>query len=230
MDDAIELDRIKMKLKLPNHRDQHWKDAIQDLLVAANTECVDLDCGDWLLTYTDIQDLMVQVDQNGRRLDSLISNVPATVVSAKAFGVEARLQQSEPFGSRELISQELPSESTPTQPTGVMFHQGTLRSGDYLQSDRSILIYGDVNPGATVSSSGDILIWGRLRGVAHAGADGSTQARIIALQLRPLQLRIADAVARGPDDLPQPGLAEQASLREGVIRIDPAEVLGFQHG
>jgi septum site-determining protein MinC len=37
-------------------------------------------------------------------------------------------------------------------------------------------------------------------------------------------------VARGPDDLPQPGLAEQASLREGVIRIDPAEVLGFQHG
>ena len=173
---------------------------------------------------------MVQVDQSGRRLDSLISNVPATVVSAKAFGVEARLQQSEPFGSRELISQELPSESTPTQPTGVMFHQGTLRSGDYLQSDRSILIYGDVNPGATVSSSGDILIWGRLRGVAHAGADGSTQARIIALQLRPLQLRIADAVARGPADLPQPGLAEQASLREGVIRIDPAEVMSFQHG
>jgi septum site-determining protein MinC len=173
---------------------------------------------------------MVQVDQSGRRLDSLISKVPATVVSAKAFGIEARLQQSESFGSRKLISQELPSESTPTQPTGVMFHQGTLRSGDYLQSDRSILIYGDVNPGATVSSSGNILIWGRLRGVAHAGADGSTQARIIALQLRPLQLRIADAVARGPDDLPQPGLAEQASLREGVIRIDPAEVLGFQHG
>ena len=219
-----------MKLKLPNHRDQHWKDAIQDLLVAANTECVDLDCGDWLLTFTDIQDLMVQVDQNGRRLDSLISNVPATVVSARAFGVEARLQQSEPFGSRELISQELPSDTPPTQPTGVMFHQGTLRSGDYLQSDRSILIYGDVNPGATVSSCGDILIWGRLRGVAHAGTDGSTQARIIALQLRPLQLRIADAVARGPDDLPQPGLAEQASLRNGVIKIDPAEVLSFRHG
>ena len=113
MDDAIELDPRRMKLKLPNHRDRHWKVAIKDLLNAANTECVDLDCGDWLLTYTDLQDLMVQVDQSGRRLDSLISNVPATVVSAKAFGVEARLQQSESFGSRELISQELPSESTP---------------------------------------------------------------------------------------------------------------------
>ena len=117
MDDAIELDPRGMKVKLPNHRDRHWKDAIKDLLDAANTECVDLDCGDWFLTYTDLQDLMVHVDQSGRRLDSLISNVPATVVSARAFGVEARLQQSESFGSRELISQQLPSESTPTQPT-----------------------------------------------------------------------------------------------------------------
>ena len=219
-----------MKLKLPNHRDQHWKDAIQDLLVAANTECVDLDCGDWLLTYTDIQDLMVQVDQNGRRLDSLISNVPDTVVSARAFGLEARLQRSAPICSGDLMHTEPPTKESSTQSTGVMFHQGTLRSGDYLHSDRSILVYGDVNPGATVSSCGDILIWGRLRGVAHAGTDGSTQARIIALQLRPLQLRIADAVARGPDDLPQPGLAEQASLRNGVIKIDPAEVLSFRHG
>ena len=219
-----------MKIKLPNNRDQHWRDTIKDLLHNANTGCIDLDCGDWSLTYTDLQDLMAEVEQSGQRLDSLISNVPATVVSARAFGVEARLQQSEPFCSRELISQELPSDTPPTQPTGVMFHEGTLRSGDYLQSDRSILIYGDVNPGATVSSCGDILIWGRLRGVAHAGTDGSTQARIIALQLRPLQLRIADAVARGPDDLPQPGLAEQASLRNGVIKIDPAEVLSFRHG
>ena len=230
MDDAIELGRRTMKLKLPNHRVQHWKDAIKDLLDSAKTEHVDLDCGDWFLTYTDLQDLMVQVDQSGRRLDSLISNVPATIVSARAFGLEARLQPSEPFKSRDLIRPERPNEETPTQPTGVMFHQGTLRSGDYLQSDRSILIYGDVNPGATVTACGDILIWGRLRGVAHAGSEGSTQARIIALQLRPLQLRIADAVARGPEDLPQPGLAEQASLREGVIRIDPAEVLSFQHG
>ena len=69
MDDAIELDPRGMKVKLPNHRDRHWKDAIKDLLDAANTECVDLDCGDWFLTYTDLQDLMVHGDQSGRRLD-----------------------------------------------------------------------------------------------------------------------------------------------------------------
>jgi septum site-determining protein MinC len=44
----------------------------------------------------------------------------------------------------------------------------------------------------------------------------------VALELRPLQLRIADAVARGPEDRPPPGLAEEARLVDGVIRIDPA--------
>ncbi len=219
-----------MTIKLPNHRDQHWRDTIKDLLHNANKGCIDLDCGDWSLTCTDLQDLMAEIDQSGRRLDSLLSNVPDTVVSASAFGLEAKLQQSEPICAENLPKPDLPTKESPTQSAGVMFHQGTLRSGDYLHSDRSILVYGDVNPGATVTACGDILIWGRLRGVAHAGSKGSTQARIMALQLRPLQLRIADAVARGPDDLPQPGLAEQASLRNGAIRIDPAEILSLQPG
>ena len=69
------------------------------------------------------------------------------------------------------------------------------------------------------------MVWGRLRGIAHAGCDGATDARIVALQLRPVQLRIADAVARGPDDLPPQGLAEQALLRDGIIMIEPAEII-----
>ncbi len=230
MDDTFELDSRDMKLKLPNHRDQHWKDAIKELLHSANADGIDLDCGDWQLNCTDLQDLMAQVNQSKQRLDSLISNIPDTIVSASALGLEAKLQRPLALCPKDLLRNEVPSARSQPQPTGVMFHQGTLRSGDYLQTERSILIYGDVNPGATVTASGDIFVWGRLRGVAHAGSDGSTQARIVALQLRPLQLRIADAVARGPDDLPQPGLAEQASLRDGVITIDPAEVLSFQHG
>ena len=67
-----------------------------------------------------------------------------------------------------------------------------------------------------------MLVWGRLRGVAHAGRHGDASARIVALQLQPLQLRIADAVARGPEERPPQGLAEQARLVEGEIRIEPA--------
>jgi septum site-determining protein MinC len=59
--------------------------------------------------------------------------------------------------------------------------------------------------------------------VAHAGCHGDHSARIVALQLRPLQLRIAEAVARGPEDLPPAGFCEEAVLERGGIAIRPAE-------
>jgi septum site-determining protein MinC len=104
-------------------------------------------------------------------------------------------------------------------------HRGTLRAGDHLQVAGSLLVLGDVNPGARVSAVGDVRVWGRLRGSAHAGSQGDRSARIVALQLRPLQLRIADAVARGPEDLPPAGLAEQAVLDGDMIRLTPADPL-----
>jgi len=52
----------------------------------------------------------------------------------------------------------------------------------------------------------------------------------VALQLRPLQLRIADAVARGPEDLPPAGFSEEALLLDGAIAIRPAEPLWPQEG
>ena len=104
-----------------------------------------------------------------------------------------------------------------------MVHQGTLRSGDHFQSDGSLLVVGDVNPGARISAAADVMVWGRLRGVAHAGRDGATEARIVSLHLRPLQLRIASVVARGPEDQPVAGMAEQARLVDGEIVIEPAE-------
>jgi septum site-determining protein MinC len=102
-------------------------------------------------------------------------------------------------------------------------HRGTLRSGDHLQTQGTLLVLGDVNPGARISAAGHVLVWGRLRGTAHAGCNGDTGARIVALQLRPLQLRIATTVARGPDGSPPPGLAEEAKIVNGTIQIDPAQ-------
>jgi len=105
----------------------------------------------------------------------------------------------------------------------LVVHQGTLRSGDHLQVEGTVLLLGDVNPGARISAGGHVLVWGRLRGIAHAGCHGDNTARIVALQLRPLQLRIATAVARGPEGLPPEGLAEEARIVNGAIQIDPAQ-------
>ena len=86
-----------------------------------------------------------------------------------------------------------------------------------------MLILGDVNPGAKVSAEGNIMIWGRLLGIAHAGSKGNSKATISALQLRPVQLRIANKVARGPKEKLQLGLAEQARIDSEEIIISPLE-------
>ena len=107
------------------------------------------------------------------------------------------------------------------------FHQGTVRSGEYLESPGDLLILGDVNPGAKVSAEGNIIIWGRLLGIAHAGSKGNSNATISALQLRPLQIRIAKKIARGPKEKPQIGLAEQAKINSEEIIISPLETTQF---
>jgi septum site-determining protein MinC len=76
-------------------------------------------------------------------------------------------------------------------------YRGALRSGQVLKRRAHILIVGDVNPGAEVVASGDILVWGRLRGSAHAGADGDVRCVVAAFDIDPVQLRIADAIAVG---------------------------------
>lgn len=75
----------------------------------------------------------------------------------------------------------------------------TLRSGQQISFQGNLLVTGDVNPGAEIIAGGDIIVLGKLRGTAHAGAAGNTAARIIALQLKPLQIRIADVFTRAPE-------------------------------
>ncbi len=212
-----------MTVRLPDQRLDHWRDRLPDLLSHCSETIVDLDCGDWILSCSDLTDLSAVVDHAGHQLGRITSRAPETVVSASALGLDASPSHTPPRRDEQPDSVVGVGGGT-----DLLFHHGTLRSGDHLQSDRSILLYGDVNPGARVSSAADVLVWGRLRGVAHAGCDGSRAAKIIALQLRPLQLRIADVVARGPEDLPQAGLAEQAELKDGVIAIEPAVIQSFQ--
>ena len=175
--------------------------------------------GDWLLTAADLRELEPLLMQRGLRLVRVEAPVPEALVAASSLGVVTQLQRP---GDGAAAAHE-PTAPTEPQVLGLTIHQGTLRSGDHLQVEGSVLLLGDVNPGARISAAGDVRVWGRLRGVAHAGCQGNQLARIVALQLRPLQLRIAEAVARGPEDLPPLGYAEQALLVDGAIAIEPAE-------
>lgn len=98
----------------------------------------------------------------------------------------------------------------------------TLRSGQKVVHDGSVVVIGDVNPGAEVIAGEDIIVLGSCRGIAHAGASGNKAATITACKLLAAQLRIAGLIARSPDDLDQPAYAETARVHDGVVVIEPA--------
>jgi len=98
----------------------------------------------------------------------------------------------------------------------------TVRSGVEIRHPGTVIIVGDINPGGMVVADGDILVWGRLRGIAHAGAKGNRECQIMALQMEPTQLRIADAVARAPEKSPLQFTPEVAHITAQGIRIAKA--------
>ena len=175
-----------------------------------------LDCGDRPVTLPELRTIASALEQAGLPLRRVEASEALSLVPAAALGLETALHRG---GS----PMEEPAATEATAGAGLTIHRGTLRAGDHLQVEGSVLVLGDVNPGARVTAGGDVRVWGRLRGVAHAGCQGNGDARIVALQLRPLQLRIAAAVARGPEDLPPVGFCEEALLDNGAIAIRPAD-------
>ena len=79
------------------------------------------------------------------------------------------------------------------------FYRGTLRSGQVLESVSSVVIVGDVNPGAKIISQGNIVVLGALKGNAYAGAAGDSNCFIVALEMDPIQIQIGDILAKSPD-------------------------------
>lgn len=174
---------------------------------------LELDTGERRLGVGALGAIQARLQAADLGLVQVVSAHAHTRVAAAALG----LRWIAPSHTSQEAETDLSSSSA-----GLTLHRGTVRSGDRLEAEGSLLVLGDVNPGAGLRAGGHVLVWGRLRGVAHAGCNGDTSARIVALQLRPLQLRIADAVARGPEDPPPAGLAEEARLVDGLIRIDAA--------
>ena len=83
--------------------------------------------------------------------------------------------------------------------SGGQFYKGTLRSGQVLESDSSIIILGDVNPGAKILSAGNVVVLGSLKGTVYAGIKGNPNAFVVALEMHPVQIKIGDIIARCAD-------------------------------
>ncbi len=108
----------------------------------------------------------------------------------------------------------------------TLYLQQNLRSGQTMSYDGNIVIIGDTNAGSEIIARGDITVWGILGGIAHAGARGNHYAKIRALKLNAIQLRISGYYARRPDTVNIPYIQrtnqfvpEEASVSDGAIII-----------
>lgn len=108
------------------------------------------------------------------------------------------------FEEKDNEDKEVADKITETENLPTLYIRKTIRSGQSISSDGNILVIGDVNPGSEIIAKGDITVWGILGGIAHAGSDGNEYARIRALKLNPVQIRIGDIFARRPDTINLP--------------------------
>lgn len=105
--------------------------------------------------------------------------------------------------------------------TDTLLTRRTVRSGQRLRYEGSVVILGDVNDGGEVLAGGDVLVWGALRGMVHAGYPENEQAVICALVLAPLQVRIGGRMGRPPEDGSLPSaLPEMASVKDGLVVVE----------
>jgi septum site-determining protein MinC len=162
---------------------------------------VALDVGPRPVVEDELRQFAAVLTQFEMKLGVVRTSSERTFQAALATGMTATLES--PEGAP--VAAAAPA-ATNTDAASYFVYRGYLRSGHRLRRKENILVIGDINPGAEVISEGDILVWGRLRGVVHAGAGGNRRAIVAALDLEPTQMRIADVTTIGPDPKPgQPG-------------------------
>lgn len=104
----------------------------------------------------------------------------------------------------------------------------TLRSGQTLEFDGNIVIIGDCHPGSEIKATGDITVWGVLGSIAHAGSRGNRDAKIRALKMNAVQLRIANCYSRRPDGGNIPYIVKSSIFTPEEARIVDDNIVLFK--
>ena len=161
-----------------------------------------LDVGPQILRVNELVALRDKLSEQGISLWAVVSESPTTEKTAQLLGLATRISKPRPEESRQFTVEDL-GEAT------ALFLNKTLRSGTRIEFPGHVVVFGDVNPGAEIVAEGNVLVWGRVRGMIHAGSKGDTSAYICALDLSPTQLRIADEVSAmlEPQKNPRPEIA-----------------------
>ena len=211
----IEIKGIKngILIELKEGEWEEQKDAllshIDDNLAFFKSARLVLDVGDLSINSPALSSLRNTLSDRDIRLKAVLSTSLVTERASQNLGLEIKLDESSPEPEKAPINSMLDGDE-------AIFLHRTLRSGHKVKYQGHIVVLGDVNPGAELIAGGNIIVWGRLRGVAHAGAGGDTSAVVCSLDLSPTQLRISDKISVSP---PRKGKTrpEIAYLEDGQV-------------
>ena len=171
-----------------------------------------LDVGERPLPRYELTSMKALLERRGLSLWAVLSRSETTRESTEALDLRTSAGAALPAVAEE-------PEEAQGAGAAILIRQ-TIRSGRVLRSEGHIVVYGDINPGAEVIATGDVVVWGRLRGNVHAGANGDENSVVCALDMVPMQLRIADLVVTSPADNGDPRQPEVALVRDGEILVE----------
>lgn len=155
-----------------------------------------LDVENHVLNASTMGKLRDTLSDKGLSLWAVLSHSPMTEQTAQTLGIATRIHTAHPDMETRPVDTSVDGDE-------AILIRRTLRSGNLVQHTGHIVVIGDVNPGAEIIAGGDVIVWGRLRGMVHAGAEGDQQAVVCALDLSPTQLRIAGKIAIPPQERPE---------------------------
>jgi septum site-determining protein MinC len=158
-----------------------------------------MDVGSQVLKVNNLVDLRDRLSERNVSLWAVIGESPTTEHTSQLLGLATRISKPRPEEQRH----DVITDDT------ALFISKTLRSGKRVEFPGHVVVMGDVNAGAEVIADGNVIVWGRVRGMIHAGAKGNRSATICALDLSATQLRIATEVSAmlKPQKDPKPEVA-----------------------
>ncbi len=143
-------------------------------------------------------------------------------------------QPSQLYEEREELSdivvpeQEYTKEDIELEAFPTKYIKQTMRSGQVINYEGNVVIIGDCHPGSEITAFGDITVWGVLSGIAHAGSGGNQKAKVRALKMNAIQLRIANCYSRRPDSLNAVYIEKTNSFTPEEARIINGEIVVFK--
>ena len=144
------------------------------------------------------------------------------ILTGAGIGTRKTLTLPQPnLSQRGTTTQDMEQASRSARESeDTLFLRRTVRSGQAIHHPSNVVVLGDVNPGAEIVAGGDIIVWGVLRGMVHAGYPDNENALVCSLQLAPVQLRIAHLLSRPPEGFEAQPRPEIATIRQGQIVVE----------